>query len=432
MTGCGRGEGRWRPAGATRGGCGAAWYGPILIQRSGGSGSTGLRSGPITTAGDVSPERRQPGAVRLRPAGNAGTWRSDVKRFLGSMLGTPERRGRRAGRSGGGRSIAEDRLAARGLADALDRAMEMKLWAHADRLAGSAARLAAAHPRLTDRLARLRLMEGEPETALAMIESCRHGSASLRLLRAACLIEVGRKAEAHADLIAWSRRSTAPLDARLMLALLEWESGDAHAAVQTLLRNLRHLEDPRTLELLVLLARHQERVAQSNQWAKRLRTCGAATADGPDAELLLQSLGMSGAGPEAEATEEQVDTLAMELVLAEAVIPALVEAMRREPRRRTARLLGRAIERALPELSEQSAAYEALANLSVVLDNQQAAGDWARRALEINPASASLASFLKQFPSSSAEVKPDGDRAVLAMIGPEPQRSGATKREEAA
>ena len=154
-------------------------------------------------------------------------------------------------------SPAEKALTARALADAIDRAMDMGLWEHAERIARSALRLAPASARLSEQLARLRLAQGRPETALTIIDSpWAQGEmyASLRLLRAVCLVQVGRKQSAHSDLLRWSKKSTAPLDARLMLALLEWEAGDDHAATLSLLRNLKH----QTVALVVNFKRVQD------------------------------------------------------------------------------------------------------------------------------------------------------------------------------
>ncbi|UCD74843.1 MAG: hypothetical protein JSV91_13780 [Phycisphaerales bacterium] len=314
---------------------------------------------------------------------------------------------------------AKDRTAARSMADAIDRAMELGLWEHADRLASCAARLAADHPRLTDRLARLRLAQGNAELALSLIEGCRQQPAAMRLLKAACLIMLGRKEEAHADLHRWSRRATAPLDARLMLALLEWEAGDHHAAIRAVARNLKHLEDPRSLQLLLLLALHDSRAEQAEKWAQRLRTCAAASPDVPNLDLLYRSLDLSPACHEVGPTDEQVNTLAMELVMAEPVIPALVEAQRRQPRRSSARLLCRALEAALPELTDQGAAFEALMSLAVLLDNHEAARGWAEMALELSPMSASVARFLQELPSPPPQAEA-GRRQVLATIGRAP------------
>src|SRR4029453_17641159 len=165
-------------------------------------------------------------------------------------------------RLGGGRrqvnqlddaSGRDEREVARRLADTIERAMDLGLWEHAQRVAESAAQLAHRFPHLADRLARLRLAQRDPQSALNIIDSCAVRPASLRLLRAACLLQLGQRIEAQLDLQEWSRRASAPLQARYMLALLEWHAGDAHAAMEALRRNLRQIEDPRTLTALLLI-----------------------------------------------------------------------------------------------------------------------------------------------------------------------------------
>jgi hypothetical protein len=319
-------------------------------------------------------------------------------------------------------STTEDRLKARSLAEAIDRAMAMRLWAHAERLAETALRLGPNSACLTERVARLRLAQGRPQTALDMIESTgatRSMSASMRLLRAACLVQLGRKEDAHLDLLRWSARSTAPIDARLMLALLEWEGGDEHAAVSALRRNLRHLEDPRSLELLLLIAARTGRVEQADAWAARLRESSAFGAGAAHVDLLCGSLNVRPDHRRARPTEDQVHLLAMELIAAEQVIASLVEAQRLDPQPETADLLYKAIEHALIDLNDQVRAMEALARLALILGNGDAARRWAQEGLARNPMSATLTMIARELADPLAEATPEHWRDVLANIGDE-------------
>ncbi len=317
-----------------------------------------------------------------------------------------------------GASTAERRLNARALADAIDRAMDMGLWGHAERIARTATALAPESPRLGERLARLRLAQGDPETALSVIDGYPTRTASLRMLRAACLVQLGRKEEAHSDLHRWSKKSASPMDARLMLALLEWESGDDHAATLGLLRNLRHMEDPRTLELLLLIAvgvKHDER---AQAWVERLREASAYGAGSPYLRLLCYSLGLPRKATAEEPTERQANLLAMELIGCEQVIPSLVEAQRLRPQPETADLLYRAVEMAMEDLTDEVRAIEALARLAVVLGNFDTARQWAETGLERNPMSASLAMLARQLSASSDEASEYDGPSVLRAIGP--------------
>ncbi len=313
-----------------------------------------------------------------------------------------------------GPQTAPQRGLARRLADVIDGAVALGLWDHADRLAKTAAAMAPDCPRLVEALARLRLAQGDPERALRMIDTCRTRPASLRLLRATCLLFLGERTEAHLDLYRWSSRASAPLDARLLLGLLERGTDDS-TAIRTLQRNLRHLEDVRTLQALLLINTRRGRAEQSQTWAGRLRAGCSACSDDQAAitDLLLQSLGMTGLGAGAAPTPDQVNALAMELITFESAIPTLAEAQRRRPHLPTARLLARAVELALPDLSDGSAALQVLARLSVVLGDREAALRFAERGLARNPMSAQLALLVDEL---TGPMPPDPAGAVAGIV----------------
>ena len=308
---------------------------------------------------------------------------------------------------------AEQRRRARRLADAIDRAVAMGLWDHADRMAKTAAPLAPDCPRLVEPLARLRLAQGDPETALRLIETCRTPPSSLRLLRATCLLFLGQRIDANLDLYRWSSRATAPLDARLLLGLLERGSDDS-TAIRTLQRNLRHLEDARTLQALLLISAKRGRAEQTQTWTRRLAACCSAGGDEQAAttDLMLRSLGLTGLRDDAAPTTEQVNALAMELITSQSAIPALSEAQQRRPHPPTARLLASAIEQALPDLSNGPTALHALARLNVILGDQDAALRFAERGLAENPMSAALALLVNEL---TGPIPPD-PAGVIATV----------------
>ncbi len=313
------------------------------------------------------------------------------------------------------------RRLARRLADAIDRAMALGLWEHADRLARTAASLAPGYARLAEPLARLRLAQGDPETALRVIDGCRTLPASLRLLRATCNLFLGARAEADLDLHRWSARASAPIDARLLLGLLEWRRGDD--AVGTLQRNLRHLEDPRTLQALLLVSVHRGRHEQAEVWARRLRTgcAGGGRGSVRSIDLMLRSLGMAGVHRDEQPTPEQVNALAMELITFEPAIATLTEAQCRRTHLPTVRLLHQAIEQALPDLGDPADALCALARLSILEDNRQAALGYTQHGLDENPMSAPLSLLLKEL----SDTTPPDDQA--AAISPMPAEPAANK-----
>lgn len=285
----------------------------------------------------------------------------------------------------------DERAVARQLCCAIDRAVELGLWEHAEQVIQTAARLAQAHPRLSERIARFRLQQNHIDAALTVIESCQGHSASLRLLRAVCLIKLGRGREAHMDLHEWCRRPTAPLQARCMLALLEWQAGDMNAAAEALRQNLTQLEDPHTLTLLILLCVQQNKFEQAELWAQRLRQTSAFSDNNAETDILLRSLGMDGIHDDIKPTAQQIEMLAAELLANEDVIPALVVAQMHEPHPHQIQLQRASLECVLPELGDQVAAYVALVQLCRLMNDMDAAMHWAQRGLEQHPLSASLA-----------------------------------------
>ncbi len=336
---------------------------------------------------------------------------------------------RRLGRSGDApepsKHTPSARRLARRLADALDRAMEMGLWDHADRLARRAAPLAHGYARLAEPLARLRLAQGDPETALRVIDASGDIPSSLRMLRVVCLLMAGARAEVDLDLHRWAQKSSAPLDCRLLLALLE-RHRDPEAALRSLQRNLKHLEDPRTLQTLLLLAVLRQRPQQAEQWAGRLRRCGRG--DPLVTDMLLQSLGLTALRSDAEPTADQVHALAMELIAFEPSIDVLTEAQRLRPDAFTVRLLRRAIEQATPDLAETAEALRALARLAMLEGDLVAARRFVERALAHNPMSAELALLLQQL----TEPTPPSPANVAGRIGPrEPEETQPPARRAA-
>lgn len=320
---------------------------------------------------------------------------------------------------------AEERQAARSLADAIDEAIDLRQLDRAERLCQTAARLASRHPIIADRIARVRLLQGRPEVALTLLETCDHLNAASRLLRAACLVRVGRRTEAISDLHQWSQRQSAPLDARVMLGLLEWTFDDRAAATQALRRNLRQLEDPTSLQVLLLIARESGDEALACELADRLRTADRWSQTAPEASILLTSLDLP-ATPTHASSEDQIATLAMELVACEDAIGAIVEAQQIEPNRDDAAILVEAITRAFPEFSRPNDAYEPLARLHLVLGDRVAAQHWLDKAIEVRPMSASLAMLAEQISGESTQVDaPVVDADVVGRIGTEEQEKAA-------
>lgn len=330
------------------------------------------------------------------------------------------------------------RQVARELAEALDDALRHHRRHQVSVLAESALRIAHKHPLLTERLARLRLADDDADAALDLIEASAEQTASLRLLRNVCLLQVGRRAEAHHDLCRWTDEGEdpAPMDARVMLALLDWEAGDRDCAIAHLLDNIAQFEtgDERTLTALTCLAVERGRIDQAAQWARRLRQCTWQRPGAANAELIIASLNL----PESFAvqpTSHQLDALAMELIAAEPAVGALVDALELEPDRAAAEMLVAGLERALPDLASPPAAIEALARLEVQLGRDHRALHWIDRGLSISPMSAALMLLKRQLDPAATDrptTADDVDAPPLALPNTTEQRRGDDTRSKAA
>jgi len=264
------------------------------------------------------------------------------------------------------------------LADAIDAALDRGQLPHAERLASSAHRLLPIAPRLVEPIARLRLAQGEPLLALDLIDT--HGPTrdGRRLLRCLCLLQLGRTGDAETELTQWTRRSSAPLPARRLLALLRWSMHDNEGAMRLLLRNLRQLEDPSTLSTIFALSVARGRDELAGRWAQRLRQHIVTHPDDTMVRLLLDALGHHRADEGwPSASEAQVEHLAQELIAQPNVIPALaLGCTLQQTTEQRIDLLIRAIERAQPELPLNAGATRALTTLHQVRENMIASFAW--------------------------------------------------------
>lgn len=264
-----------------------------------------------------------------------------------------------------------DRDVVRRLCRTLDRAMALGLLEHAQRVAATAARFSGSHPRLTERLARLRLVLNDPRGAIEIIErQPAERTSSLQLLYAACLLRTDRRAEAHLLLHRLASKTSAPLGARLMLGIVEFQTGNVDAAINALLRNLRQIDDPRTLLALTLVSSAAARTDMSARWARRLEGCvysGPSAIDQRRMFLILRSLGLASSPLGCNVAPARLSGLADELVEFEEVISALVAWQRIILDQSDVRLLRDAIKAAMPRLLDQAAAHEAINELEFLL-----------------------------------------------------------------
>ena len=189
----------------------------------------------------------------------------------------------------------------------------------------------------------------------------------------------------------------------MLLALIDWKAGDLPESIKTLRQNLRHLDDPRTLETLFLISLHRGRKEQAENWAQQLRQCLLAAASVPIADVMLRSLGQTGMPPQTQVSDKLAATLAMELISFEAAILPLVEAQHQKNNPHTVRLLCSAIERALVELSDRAAAIHSLARLYALQGDLRSARRWALSGQAEFPMFVPLALMARKFAQDEAE-----------------------------
>ncbi|MCK4871780.1 MAG: hypothetical protein KAS72_03545 [Phycisphaerales bacterium] len=312
--------------------------------------------------------------------------------------------------------VVGERYAAR-LAHRLDSSLRRRRWGHAARLADLARDFFPTDGRLLTLRARCALLGGDAVEALRLVELLAVSSSSTRLLRVVCAARAGNKPAAHVELHAWSRRQSCPLDARRLLAALEWELGNPVRAEAALERNLEQIEDPASLRMRLAMAVARGEDEDACLLCERLLACGEEA--GPNGEMTdwLESLGLRIQSRQADPEPASVERLAIELLSSEHVIPSLVAAQLVQPKPVMGLLLLKAIERALRDLDDQAAAVLSLAQLSFSLDRLDEARRWIVRGLQLQPLSAPLAMLLVQL----REARPspatlDGEPEPIEVI----------------
>lgn len=295
--------------------------------------------------------------------------------------------------------------AAKQLCAAIDRGAELKLWDHVDRLAESASKLAWFDAPLAERLAKVKLAQGDPETAMAMLDLGVASPASLRLLRVMCQLRAGARTEAQLALLDWSRHGDLPAEGQLLSALLEWHAGE-HELATSLLRDaaasatddMKHW----TQSALMLIAAAQGQWDRATARARSL----ADTDDGlteRELAIMLDSLRLGNPIDPEQQRHERIEQIAGELPDAAHLIEPLVEAQRRSLDMHVAEELLEAIKLAFEHMGEhQAEAAEGIARLCELLGEREEARTWAKYGLTLNPMSARLVLLLNELAESDA------------------------------
>lgn len=305
---------------------------------------------------------------------------------------------------------------AKQLCAALDRGAELQLWDHVERLAESASKLPWLDAPLADRLARIKVAQGEPATALAMLDRGVSTPASSRLLRIMCLLHTGARMQAQLELREWMRSehgSPAPREARLLLALLDWQAGDIESA-SDLMRDVAHGTEDDVMRwaqmALVLLAAARGQWDRATAQARKLAGDDACISE-REIALMLDSLRLANPVDPEQQRSERIEQMARELPAAFHLIEPLVEAQRRQLDEPVAEELLEALEKSLDLAGpHHAAAAEGAARLAAMLGDTAKAIVWAQRGLAVNPMSARLALLINEL-TESGDARPAAHRA---------------------
>jgi tetratricopeptide (TPR) repeat protein len=289
--------------------------------------------------------------------------------------------------------------AARQLCAAIDRGAQLGLWDHVERLAESAAKLAWFDAPLAERLARIKMAQGEPETALAILDRGVNAPRSLRLLRVMCQIRSGARMDAQLALADWARHGDVPIDGRLLAALLEWHAGEITNATH-MLRDAAHQADDEHARwaqlMLVLIAAAQGQWDRATARAKTLIERDEALTE-REMAITLDSLRLGTPIDPEQQRHERIEQMASDLPTHAHLIEPLVEAQRRQLDVPVAEELLEALRKAFAVMGEhQASAAEGIARLNHMLGERDQARTWAKRGLALNPMSARLVMLLNE------------------------------------
>ncbi len=269
-----------------------------------------------------------------------------------------------------------------------------------------------------ERRARALLAQGDVAGAAELAERLATPTSASRLLANVCRALAGRRVEAQLDLVDWSKRACCPMDARLLLALLQIEEGDRARAIASLNRNLAQIDDPRTIQAIILIQLERGDAAEASRWADRLRSLAMNWTDRPVISGWLNSLGLEPGDVAAEPPDALVEQLALELLACESAIVSLAAAARYDRSRPRALLLMRALESAFDRLEAPAPACEAMARLALTLGDTASARRWIDTGLKLNPLCAPLAILLAELPTVEEAGRRDRDAEAVVHVLP--------------
>jgi len=334
----------------------------------------------------------------------------------------PEIRGSAASPGTGPASATDDRR----LASVIARAARKGHSRMADRLSIRALPRLHASTCLTEEVARHHLRQKRPHRAINILDASPRPTDSRRMLRALALVEAGRRDEAMLDLASWARDGAAPIDALLMLAEAAWDTGDHCQALELLHRSLTIAEDPRSIELLMLLAIERNRPLSARRWFERLRESRDMLLNPAPLRVLGALLDLRGEDVTPRVTPRQVRTLAMEIGGNPGALDALVRRAISSKRPALIELVHDAAMHADAEISQTAAGAAARVQCLTALGRHGEAAALLREARAAHPLSAVLARLENTYAAA------DRDRIAGSWGEETPHEARQEERERAA
>ena len=305
---------------------------------------------------------------------------------------------------------------ARVIGSEISRSLDHGQFDRAQRLTQAAERLLHRDATLRREVARVRLATGDAETALALIDRPGVLDARTRLLRIVCWLHLGQINEAQADLMRWCSLSSAPDEAQLLLTLID-QSNDQILQTKTVQPDASR--QPSALQALIALSYSGGDTQRASHLAEKLIRQTAPVALPPWLHVMLQSLDVMPALTP-QATEEQVNGLAEELIAEQDAIPTLLDAQRYQHNEHVLQLLLASIDQAVHRLADPAGTCAAVAQLCRDLGRKERAEQWIDRGLALHPMSAVLQDMRRQHAADEdKQAVTTTTSDVIATIGPD-------------
>ncbi len=228
----------------------------------------------------------------------------------------------------------------------------------------------------------------------------------------------GRRKLAEIELHEWHRHEDCPPTVRIILAAIrarEDKFDEARMILDTIESRGPLRADPQETQLLISILTACGLRKEATRLVRRFYD---AHGDNPQIAEWLRIMRVPGMRHLPAVPDAAVEHLASELISDPDVIPSIIFAFRHKPRSRDITLLRHAIARIAKEFETDSERMvmvcQAMADLAVLLGDDDDARRWAYRGLKLDPYSASLALILSRVTDDEAMGPPA--RTVLQRV----------------